>query len=94
MSVFNFEFMTLLNDCCVVAVNAVAPGPILAASNQCGKSFQKSQERFPLAYNPSPRDVADAVSFLLTAKAITGQTIYVDSGDRFYCKLVDGIEVE
>jgi len=32
---------------------------------------------------PTPSDIADAVVYLASAKTVTGQTIYVDGGERF-----------
>ena len=70
-------------------VNGVAPGPILPHSAQTPLSFQQAQERCPLQYNPSPSDVADALVFLVKARSVTGQTIYVDAGDRYCSRLKD-----
>jgi NAD(P)-dependent dehydrogenase (short-subunit alcohol dehydrogenase family) len=36
----------------------------------------------PLGQRPTPRDVADAVAFLIGAESITGQTIFVDGGQH------------
>ena len=62
-----------------VRVNAVAPGAVLlpvdaAASEPAGA--------FPLDTRPRPEAVADAVRYLLDADAITGQTLFVDSGQH------------
>jgi enoyl-[acyl-carrier-protein] reductase (NADH) len=73
-------------------VNAVAPGPVLPHSEQSSLSFQQAQVRCPLQRSPSTSDVAEAVSYLLSAKSITGQTIFVDSGDRLVSRLTDNIE--
>ena len=37
----------------------------------------------PLEYGPTAEDIAHAVRFLIESPAVTGQTIYVDSGRRF-----------
>ena len=70
-------------------MNAVAPGPVLPHTQQTLSSFQQARDRCLLSCNPSASDVADAVSYLLTAKSVTGQTIFVDSGDRFTSRMVD-----
>ncbi len=60
-------------------VNAVAPGAVLPPS------VPESREpagAFPLANPPAARDVAEAVLYLLGADAVTGQIIYVDSGQH------------
>tara|TARA_B100000686_G_C16774806_1_gene967672 strand:- start:482 stop:1264 length:783 start_codon:yes stop_codon:yes gene_type:complete len=66
-----------------VRVNAVAPGHTLASPEQTDYGFKKAQAETPLGYGPEPRDVADSVSFLLNSKALTGQVLFVDCGERF-----------
>ncbi|MBR79453.1 MAG: short chain dehydrogenase [Euryarchaeota archaeon] len=66
-----------------VRVNAVAPGHTLASPEQTDSGFAKAQAETPLGYGPEPGDVAEAASFLLNSKAVTGQVIFVDCGERF-----------
>ncbi len=66
-----------------VRVNAVAPGYVLPAPGQSEEDYKRLHGDTPLAQGPSPQDVADAVRFLIENQAVTGQTIYVDSGRRF-----------
>lgn len=66
-----------------VRVNAVAPGYVLPAPGQADADYQRLHADTPLNYGPTPEDVAHAVRFLLENEAVTGQTIYVDSGRRF-----------
>jgi NAD(P)-dependent dehydrogenase (short-subunit alcohol dehydrogenase family) len=66
-----------------VRVNAVAPGYVLAAPGQSETDYQRLHAQTPLAYGPTPEDVASAVRFLIENPAVTGQTIYVDAGRRF-----------
>lgn len=83
----------LAKDCSpLVRVNAVAPGPIFPHESQTKKSFELAQERCVLRYSPSAQDVAESVSFLIQSKAITGQTLFVDSGDRFTPRLKDDVD--
>jgi NAD(P)-dependent dehydrogenase (short-subunit alcohol dehydrogenase family) len=73
----------------VLRVNAVAPGPILANYRQTDEEFQICQQDCPLGAGPSVQDVADAVMYLINARSVTGQTIYVDGGIRFKSRSTD-----
>lgn len=66
-----------------VRVNAVAPGYVLAAPGQAAGDYERLHADTPLAYGPTPADVANAARFLIENPAVTGQTIYVDAGRRF-----------
>lgn len=66
-----------------VRVNAVAPGYVLAAPGQSEADFRRLHGDTPLGRGPTPGDVAHAVRFLVENEAVTGQTVYVDSGRRF-----------
>jgi NAD(P)-dependent dehydrogenase (short-subunit alcohol dehydrogenase family) len=66
-----------------VRVNAVAPGYVLAAPGQAEADYKRLHDDTPLGRGPTPEQVAHAVQFLIENDAITGQTIYVDSGRRF-----------
>lgn len=58
-------------------VNAVAPGPVLPP---VGRHVQAGE--MLLDRRPSPADVASAVAYLLSADAVTGTVIPVDSGQH------------
>lgn len=66
-----------------VRVNAVAPGYVLPAPGQADADYQRLHADTPLAYGPTPDDIAHAVRFLIENPAVTGQTVYVDAGRRF-----------
>lgn len=66
-----------------VRVNAVAPGFVLPAPGQAEADYKRLHDDTPLAYGPTPEDVANAARFLIENEAVTGQTIYVDAGRRF-----------
>ena len=66
-----------------VRINAVAPGHTLGSDHLDDDELLEAQISAPLGIGPTPSDIADAVSYLASAKAVTGQTIYVDGGERF-----------
>lgn len=63
-----------------VRINAVAPGAILWPEGAAEATQQALIDRTPLARCGEPTDIADAVSFLLGARYVTGQIIAVDGG--------------
>ena len=65
-----------------IRVNAVAPGPALPSARQTERDFQRQYEATPLKRPANPRQIADAVRYLLDAPAVTGQMIAVDSGQH------------
>ena len=60
-------------------VNAVAPGPVLPPADA---DLSEPAGPTPLAIRCLPRDVADAVLYLARAVTVTGQILYVDSGQH------------
>jgi NAD(P)-dependent dehydrogenase (short-subunit alcohol dehydrogenase family) len=65
-----------------ITVNGVAPGPVLPPPPTSGGASAEKAGALPLERRPLPQDVADAVVFLLENDAITGQVIFVDSGQH------------
>ncbi len=63
-----------------IRVNAVAPGLTLPSGNQSEATFRRVHRQTPLGYGPEPLDIAAAVSYLATARAVTGQMLTVDCG--------------
>ena len=66
-----------------VRVNAVAPGLTLPSGDQSGAAFDRVSRENLLRRPVGAEQVAAAVVYLLDAVSITGQTIHVDSGQRF-----------
>ncbi len=66
-----------------IAVNAVAPGLTLPSLDQSEAEFAAVASANLLQRPVGADQVASAVAFLLGARGITGQTIYVDCGQRF-----------
>ncbi len=62
-----------------IALCGVAPGPVMAPPPP---SPAEPAGELPLGTRPTPGDVADAVVFLALARAVTGQILYVDSGQH------------
>ena len=66
-----------------VRVNAVAPGLTLPSGDQSAKDFARVARENLLQRPVGAEQVAAAVVWLLEAPSVTGQTIHVDSGQRF-----------
>jgi len=66
-----------------VRVNAVAPGLTLPSGDQREDEFEAVAGENLLRRRIEPDEIARAVDYLLTAPNVTGQTLFVDSGQRF-----------
>ena len=66
-----------------IRVNSVAPGHVLTSDVLDADSLEAIQSKSPLGFGPSSQDVSESVVFLANSPSITGQTIFVDSGERF-----------
>ena len=65
-----------------VRVNAVAPGPVLKPTGMAAERWSEIGARLPLGKAGNPRDVAEAVLFLVRQEFITGETLVVDGGQQ------------
>ena len=65
-----------------IAVNAVAPGLALPSGDQTDDEFRAVAGENVLRRPVDPDDIAAMVSFLMTARGVHGQTLYVDAGQR------------
>jgi NAD(P)-dependent dehydrogenase (short-subunit alcohol dehydrogenase family) len=63
-----------------VRVNAVAPGNTLPGDLYQEAQWQRLADMMPLERNSAPTDIAEAVAYLLGARSVTGQLIFVDGG--------------
>jgi NAD(P)-dependent dehydrogenase (short-subunit alcohol dehydrogenase family) len=72
-----------------IRVNAVAPGPVLPNLNDGSAAFEGEAAAVPLGAAAAPEDIADAVAYLINARSVTGQTIYVDGGQRLAWRTPD-----
>ncbi|MFN3888825.1 MAG: SDR family oxidoreductase [Beijerinckiaceae bacterium] len=72
-----------------IRVNAVAPGPVMPNVNDGAAAFEGEAAATPLQRAAEPDEVADAVVYLVNARSVTGQTIYVDGGQRLAWRTPD-----
>ena len=63
-----------------IRVNGVAPGLVLPTEDYDDAQWDRLTALMPLERLAQPADIAAAVVYLANAVAVTGQTIYVDSG--------------
>jgi NAD(P)-dependent dehydrogenase (short-subunit alcohol dehydrogenase family) len=65
-----------------IRVNAVAPGLTLVSGDQTPENFAAAHRMTPLGRAGNADDIVAAVLFLLQTKSVTGQTIFIDGGQR------------
>ena len=63
-----------------ITVNAVAPGLILPPPGKDASYLEQLSHAVPLRRHGGPKDIADAVLYLLKSDFVTGQVIFVDGG--------------
>ena len=63
-----------------IQVNAIAPGPVLFPEYYTEKQKQSAVERTLLKRPGSPKDIVNAVIFLIENDYITGEVVHVDGG--------------
>jgi pteridine reductase len=68
-----------------VRVNAVAPGVVLLPEGWSDEGAEHLRSTTPLGRLGSPKDVAQAVIFLLEARYVTGEVVRVDGGRHIRC---------
>jgi NAD(P)-dependent dehydrogenase (short-subunit alcohol dehydrogenase family) len=66
-----------------VRVNAVAPGLTLPSGDQTRAEFEAVARENLLRRPVDIDEIGRAVAFLLTARSVTGHTLFVDCGQRF-----------
>ena len=65
-----------------VRVNGIAPGLTMPSPHASIESFEEVHNTTPLGRGSTAQDIGDAVLFLVSAKSVTGQIIFVDGGER------------
>lgn len=76
-----------------IRVNAIAPGPTLPNPRQAQAEFDKQASLVPLGHGATPDDIVAAARYILTARAMTGQTLMQDGGQHLAWQTPDVVEV-
>lgn len=66
-----------------IRVNGIAPGLTLRSSGQSEANFEAMHADNPLRRGVEPGDIINAVRYFASARCVTGETLIVDSGQRF-----------
>lgn len=72
-----------------VRVNAIGPGPTMKNSRQSDDDWERQNRATILGRGAEPDDICAAMSYLISAKAITGQMIAVDGGQHLAWRTPD-----
>lgn len=72
-----------------IRVNAVGPGPALPNARQSHAEFQLENRNMLLERGTTPQEIADAVRYILSAPAMTGQMIALDGGQHLLWQTPD-----
>jgi NAD(P)-dependent dehydrogenase (short-subunit alcohol dehydrogenase family) len=65
-----------------IRVNAIGPGPTLASARQTEAQFTRQWQSTPLQRYTLTEEICAAVRFILSAPAMTGQMVALDSGQH------------
>lgn len=65
-----------------VRVVGVAPGITMVSGDQSEEGFAKAHTKTPLGRSSTPEDIAAAVVYAASARAMTGTTLLVDGGQH------------
>ncbi|MET0981085.1 MAG: SDR family oxidoreductase [Telluria sp.] len=60
----------------------IAPGITLVSGDQSEEGFREAHQVTPLKRSSTPQDIADAVVYAASARALTGTTLVVDGGQH------------
>ena len=67
-----------------IRVNAIAPALMLQSKGQDESNFEAMHRFNPLGRGVTPADVVAALRYLIGATAMTGETLTLDGGQRFW----------
>ena len=65
-----------------VRVVGIAPGLTMVSGDQTAAGFANAHQQTPLGRSSTPEDIADAVVYAASARAVTGTTLLVDGGQH------------
>lgn len=66
-----------------IRVNGIAPALMLRSNGQTEENYEVMHARNPLGQGIEPDDVIAAIRYLVDARALTGQIVTIDGGQRF-----------
>jgi NAD(P)-dependent dehydrogenase (short-subunit alcohol dehydrogenase family) len=66
-----------------IRVNGIAPALMLPSGEQSDANFEAMHRANPLGRGVEPADVVAAIDYLLAARAVTGEVLTIDGGQRF-----------
>lgn len=66
-----------------IRVNGIAPALMLRSGDQSDGNFAASHRANPLGHGVEPADVVAAIDYCLASRAVTGEVLTLDSGQRF-----------
>ena len=72
-----------------IRVNGVGPGPTLPSSHQTPEAFAAEAAATPLRAPVDPREIGQAVTYLIDAHSVTGVMIAVDGGQHLAWRTPD-----
>jgi NAD(P)-dependent dehydrogenase (short-subunit alcohol dehydrogenase family) len=77
-----------------IRVNAIGPGPALPSARMDDDEFRKQERLTLLGRGTSPEEISQAVRFILSQPAMTGQMIALDGGQHLAWQTPDVVEVK
>jgi len=72
-----------------IRVNGIAPALMLRSSGQSEENFEAMHAANPLRRGVEPEDVMAALRYFIGARAVTGEVLVIDGGQRFEPPLRD-----
>ena len=67
-----------------IRVNGIAPSLMLRSPGQSEENFAAMQRANPLGSAVGPGDVVTALRYLIDSRAVTGEVLTIDGGQRFW----------